>query len=99
MHAQPPGPGLPRQAPSVMAWTFFKGPPGGRGTPSGSSCHKLTLEEGVHFVQNLAGSLGVIDLDTKPGAAANSVREIGGELFHLPGHVILAVLDQHRVIR
>src|SRR5271169_2933145 len=91
MHAQPPGPGLPMQAPSVMSLTFFIQ------CSSGNAC-EFSLEESVYLIQNLRCLGSLINFRPKFRAVSNAVREVGGELFHLSDRVRHRALAQHAVV-
>src|SRR5579863_5269585 len=90
MAAHPPGPGLPRQAPSVMSWTFFTGASSGR--------HRLGLEELIHQVEDGGSLLRPVDGCAQLCAVPHAVSKVSGELFHLADRVPLALLDQHAVV-
>src|SRR5258708_10183881 len=96
MHAQPPGPGLPRQAPSVMSWTFFIAFGAAR---SGVRQFELTREECIHQMKDPRSLRSVVDFGAQLRAVANPVREVSCELLHLADGIRLVALPQHGVIR
>src|SRR3984957_7191604 len=95
MHAQPPGPGLPMHAPSVINWTFFRE----RLRFSGGCSGQLAFEEGIYVIEYLRRVRCFIDLHAKFRSIPNAVGEVSGELFHLAHGIALIPLAQHAVIR
>src|SRR5215471_18286204 len=108
MAAQPPGPGLPIQAPSVMSRTFFKGMWSlwdgygddarknnrtGMTFMTSAQSWGLGAKERIHAVEDFPGFAGMVDLRPQPGAIADAVREISGELLHLANSIALFALD------
>src|SRR5580693_424591 len=91
MQAQPPGPGLPKQDPSVMTWTFFM-------SRSGGNCLELSLEKSIHPIQNVSGLGGPINFHPQLRSVAHAVREVRRELLHLTHHVGHGAIAQHAVV-
>src|SRR5260370_35046901 len=92
MPAQPPRPGFPLQAPSVMRVTFFK-------RSSRGSCGEFSLEKSFDCIENLRRLRRPVDFDAQLGAVAHAVGEICRELLHLADRVGRGLIAQHRVIR
>src|ERR1700736_3497295 len=66
IHAQPPGPGLPIQAPSVMSRMVFI-----RAISGNQRWFYIAIEERIHAIENFAGFMGVVDLGAQLGSVAN----------------------------
>src|SRR5690242_16853619 len=73
--AQPPGPGLPEQAPSVISCTFFIGSLRGR-------ARQFLPEKLVHQDYDLPRLLRVEDLRPQARAVPDAVGEMARELLH-----------------
>src|SRR5258708_16420892 len=91
-HAQPPRPGFPLQAPSVMRVTFFK-------RSSRGSCGEFSLEKSFDCIENLRRLRRPVDFDAQLGAVAHAVGEICRELLHLADRVGGRLVAPQRVIR
>src|SRR5436853_151529 len=104
MAAQPPGPGFPTQAPSVMIWIFFTlefvferpsvilRDSGGFRFVGGCRLgleSTIGAEKRVYKIQNLTGFPRMVDIRAQPRALPDAVREVSGKLFHLAGRIPL----------
>src|SRR6266436_9466460 len=86
IHAHPPGPGLPRHAPSVISLTFFSG-------PSGRDGLEFPIEKSIDLVQNLSGFGRLVNFDAQFRPVAYPVREVGRKLLHFSDRVRLLALE------
>src|SRR5271166_713210 len=91
MQAQPPGPGLPMQAPSVMSLTFFNSRSSGDGV-------EFSVEKSIYLIQDLSSLGGLVDLHPELRAVAHAVCEIGGELLHFADGIGLVTIAEHGVV-